>query len=129
VAGAHARLRVDDRGAATVELALGIPMLVSLTIALIWMLTIGLAQVRMIDAAREAARASARGDPDAAAVALGLRVAPGATVTVTLGGGEVVARASDLVRPPGGLLGFLPAVRVHAEAVTADETPAPGSAP
>jgi hypothetical protein len=35
--------------------------------------------------------------------------------------GDVVATASDVVTPPGGLLGFLPAVHVHAEAVTSAE--------
>jgi Flp pilus assembly protein TadG len=111
----------DQRGAATAELALGIPVLVSLTIGLVWLLTIGVAQVRMVDAARETARAGARGDPEQAAVARGRQVAPGAEVTVSTNGGEVVASASDLVAPPGGILGFLPSVHVHAEAVTAAE--------
>lgn len=113
----------DQRGAATAELALGIPVLVSLTIGLVWLLTIGVAQVRMVDAAREAARAGARGDSEVAAVARGRQVAPGARVSVSTSGGEVMASASDLVAPPGGILGFLPAVRVHAEAVTAAEAP------
>jgi Flp pilus assembly protein TadG len=111
----------DQRGAATVELALGIPVLVSLTIGLVWLLTIGMAQVRMVDAARETARAGARGDSEPAAVARGHRVAPGAEVTLTASDGDVVATASDVVAPPGGLLGFLPDVRVHAEAVTSAE--------
>jgi Flp pilus assembly protein TadG len=111
----------DQRGAATAELALGIPVLVSLTIGLVWLLTIGLAQVQMVDAARETARAGARGEADGAAVARGREVAPGAVVTVSRREGEVVATASDDVTPPGGLLGFLPAVRVHARAVTAAE--------
>jgi Flp pilus assembly protein TadG len=111
-----------QRGAATAELALGIPLLVSLTIGLVWLLTIGLAQVRMVDAARETARASARGDAESDAVGLGLRVAPGASIAVSELQGRVVARASATVEPPGGLLGFLPAVRVRAEAVTTSET-------
>jgi Flp pilus assembly protein TadG len=111
----------DQRGAATAELALGIPLLVSLTIGLVWLLTIGISQVRMVDAAREAARASARGDAESAAVHRGLQVAPGATVSVVARVGAVIASASDTVAPPGGLLGFLPAVRVHAEAVTTVE--------
>ena len=113
----------DQRGAATVELAMGIPVLVSLTIGLVWLLTIGVAQVRMVDAARETARAGARGDSAPAAVARGHRVAPGAEVTLTTSGGDVVATASDVVAAPGGLLGFLPDVRVHAEAVTTAEVP------
>jgi Flp pilus assembly protein TadG len=111
----------DQRGAATAELALGIPMLVSLTIGLVWLLSIGIAQVQMVDAARETARAGARGDPLAVAVARGRQVAPGAQVTMQKSDGQVVASVSDTVPPPGGLLGFLPGVRVHARAVTAAE--------
>jgi Flp pilus assembly protein TadG len=114
-------VRRDGRGAATAELALGIPLLVSLTIGLVWLLTIGLAQVRMVDAARETARAGARGDTEAAAVARGIQVAPGASVVMSVHGGQVVATASDTVAPPGGLLGFLPAAHVRAEAVTTTE--------
>jgi Flp pilus assembly protein TadG len=111
----------DERGAATAELAMGIPLLVSLTIGLVWLLTVATAQIRMVDAAREAARASARGDSGSEAVARGLQVAPGATVTVSERAGDVVASASDAVAPPGGLLGFLPEVHVHAQAVTTAE--------
>jgi Flp pilus assembly protein TadG len=112
----------DQRGAATAELALGIPLLVSLTVGLAWILAIGLAQVQMVDAARETARAGARGDSQEAALTRGRQVAPGADVTVTMSDGEVVATASDTVAPPGGLLSFLPAVHVHAQAVTSAET-------
>jgi Flp pilus assembly protein TadG len=113
----------DQRGAATAELALGIPLLVSLTIGLVWLLTIGIAQVRMVDAARETARAGARGDSSQDAIARGLQVAPGAEVKLSRGAaeGEVVATASDVVAPPGGVFGFLPGVRVHAQAVAAGE--------
>ena len=111
----------DQRGAATAELALGIPLLVSLTIGLVWLLTIGIAQVQMVDAARETARAGARGDSEAAAIARGRQVAPGAVVTLSDREGQVVATASDTVEPPGGLLGFLPAAHVRAEAVAVAE--------
>jgi len=122
-------VRRDQRGAATAELALGIPLLVSLTIGLVWLLTIGLAQVRMVDAARETARAGARGETEAAAVGRGLQVAPGASVSLIASDGRVVATASDTVAPPGGVLGFLPRVHVHAEAVTASETEMTGAGP
>ena len=110
-----------ERGAVTAELALGIPLLVSLTIGLVWLLTLGVSQVRNVDAAREAARAVARGDSPGSAVARGEQVAPGAEVAVTRVDGEVVATAASVVHPPGGLLGFLPGVRLHARAVAADE--------
>jgi Flp pilus assembly protein TadG len=111
----------DQRGAATAELALAIPTLVSLTIGLVWLLAVGEAQVRMVDAARETARAAARGDAEVEAVARGEQVAPGATVTVVKRDGDVVSTASDSVAPPGGLLAFLPAAHVHAQAIAAAE--------
>jgi uncharacterized iron-regulated membrane protein len=113
----------DHRGAATAELAMAIPLLVSLTIGLVWLLSVGVAQVRMVDAAREAARATARGDPVDEAVSRAEQVAPGSTVVVTVSDGTAVATASGMVEPPGGLLGFLPAVTLHASAVTAAESP------
>ena len=36
---------------------------------------------------------------------------------------EVVSTATGSVRPPGGLLGFLPAVPLHARAVAVVESP------
>jgi hypothetical protein len=78
--------------------------------------------VRVVDAAREVARAAARGDVGSSAIALGHRVAPrGATISLREGGGQVVARVSAEVRGPGGLLGFVPAVHVHADAVAVSE--------
>jgi hypothetical protein len=75
-----------------------------------------------VDAAREVARAAARGDSTAEAIGRGRRVAPpGSIVDLSRGGGEVTASVEAEVSGPGGLFGFLPAVRVHAEAVAADE--------
>ena len=117
-----ARARRDQGGAATAELALGLPLLVSLTIGLVWLLAVGEAQVRVVDAARETARAAARGDAEADAVARGTQVSPGATVTVEIRAGRVTSTASAEVAPPGGLLSFLPSAHVHAEAVAATES-------
>ena len=58
--GRTARDRTDG-GAATAELALGLPLLLAVTVGLVWLLAVGAAQVRVVDAAREAARAAARG--------------------------------------------------------------------
>jgi hypothetical protein len=114
----------DERGAATAELALAIPLLLSLTVGLVWLLGVGAAEVRMVDAAREAARATARGDPVAEAEARGEQIAPpGSSVVVVSRDDEVVSTASGAVRPAGGLLGFLPAVALHARAVAVLESP------
>jgi Flp pilus assembly protein TadG len=111
----------DQRGAATAELALGIPLLVSLTFGLVWLLAVGVSQVRMVDAARETARAGARGESTTEAITRGRQVAPGATITLATSDDGVQAVSTQLVAPPGGLLGFLPRVRVHAQAVAATE--------
>ncbi len=116
-----ARLR-GETGSATAELALGIPLLVALTAGLVWMLAVGAAQVRVIDASREAARVVARGDDVASAEAVALRVAPeSARVHVEFAGDQVVVTTSARVSGPGGLLGSLPGITVAAEAVAVME--------
>jgi hypothetical protein len=110
------------RGAVTAELALGLPVLMAVTIGLVWLLSVGAAQVRTVDAARETARAVARGDDEGAAVAVGERVAPdGVRVSVVSADGRVVARATGHVPGPGGLFSFLPGADVSAEAVAVAE--------
>jgi len=113
-----------DRGAVTAELALGIPLLVALTAGLVWVLAAGAAQVRVIDASREAARAVARGDDSSSAEAVALRIAPeGARVRIAVATSQVVVATSARVQGPGGLLASLPGVTVSAEAVALVEDP------
>jgi len=120
------RPRRTERGAATAELAMVLPILVAVTIGLTWLLAVGAAQVRTVDAARETARAAARGDADAEAIARGREVAPaGSSVTLTRSDDRVRAVASGEVRGPGGLFDFLPGVTVRAEAVAVAEEGAP----
>jgi hypothetical protein len=83
---------------------------------------VGAAQVRAVDAARETARALARGEDEAAAVDRGLQVASdGSRVAVSRGGGEVRVIVTGRVEGPGGLFAHMPSPRLHAEAVAADE--------
>lgn len=114
-----------DRGAVTAELAMVLPLLVALTIGLVWVLSVGAAQLRVIDAARETARAIARGDDVAAAVAVGERIAPeGGHVAVAsagVDGGGVLVEASARIAGPGLVLGWLPGVTVRAEAAAVGE--------
>ena len=109
---------LGERGAVTAELALGIPLLLALTVVLVWMLAVGAAQVRVIDASREAARAVARGDDPTAAEAVARRIAPdGASVRIVTAAGLVSVTTSARVAAPGGLLGSLPGITVSDEAV------------
>jgi Flp pilus assembly protein TadG len=116
------RVLVDERGSVTAETAMVVPALVAVALALAWLLALGATQVRVVDAAREVARAAARDDASSSAIDLGHRVAPrGASISVRRDNGRVVARVQAAVRGPGGLLSFLPAVQVHADAVAASE--------
>ena len=111
-----------DAGAATAELALGIPLLLALTVGLVWMLAVGAAQVRVIDASREAARVVARGDTADAAEAVARLIAPaGAEVHIVTAAGEVRVTTSARVTAPGGVLGALPGITVSDVAVATTE--------
>ena len=126
--------RRDEGGAVTAEAALVLPVLAAVTLALVWMLGLAVAQVRVTDAAREAARAVARGDPVDEATRLAHTAAPGAEVVIDAGADRVRVRVVRRVRPPGDLLGHLAGARVEgraealAEGGTAEKTTAGGAA-
>ncbi|MEO6511824.1 MAG: TadE family type IV pilus minor pilin [Nocardioides sp.] len=108
----------------TAELAMAVPLLLALTVGLVWLLSLGLAQVRMVDATREAARAVARGDSSDEAVGRGREVAPpGAELTVATVDGQVIVDGEVAVDGIGGLFDALPSVRLTARAVAAVEVP------
>ncbi len=113
--------RRDDRGMVTAELAAGLPVLVLLLAFSLSVVSVGAARVRAADAAREAARAAARGD-DAAASRLAHSAAPGATVALTRSGDDV--RAEIRLRQHL-LVTWLPAVTITERAVAAAEPSAP----
>lgn len=104
----------DDTGASTVEAAFALAALVSVLVLCLAGLSALSAQVRCVDAAREAARLAARGDVPAA-TAVVRRIAPaGAAVRLRSDGGLVVATVTVRVA-------LLPGLAVSAEAVSATE--------
>jgi Flp pilus assembly protein TadG len=111
------RRRAADRGMVTAELAACLPVLVLLLAVAVSAVSVASMRVRVQDAAREAARAAARGD-DSAALRLARAAAPGASVHLARSGGDVTATASV---PAHLLVPFLPAVTVTARAVAAVE--------
>jgi Flp pilus assembly protein TadG len=116
----------NARGAVTAELALVLPLLVAVTTGLVWLLAIGADQLRAVDAARETARALARGDAPEAAIGVGEQVAPdGATVRVATRGGQVYVTVSGEAAGPGGIFEALPPAELHAEAVAVIEEGSP----
>jgi hypothetical protein len=106
----------------TLELAACLPALVVIVAALVGLLAVGAGEVRVQDAAREAARAAARGDA-AEGVTLAGAQAPGARVALSTSGDVVIARTSLEVHL---LVSWLPPVLVRASAVAALE---PGVTP
>lgn len=121
------RRRRGETGAVTAELALGLPLLLVVTWSMVWLLGVVVEQIRVVDAAREAARALARGDPQSEAIAVARRVAPeGSRVRVSVSGERVVVHVSSrATAPAGGLVGGW-GVTVDAEAVALAEEGAHG---
>jgi Flp pilus assembly protein TadG len=117
------RARVTgERGTVTAELAACLPVLVLVLAVVLSAVSVSAARVRVQDAAREAARAAARGD-DVAARRLAQEYAPGCTVTITRSASQVVA----LARMRAHLFAdWLPAIAVGERAVAAVE---PSDAP
>jgi hypothetical protein len=106
----------------TAETATVLPFLVLITFALAWMVSVGIGQVRCLDAAREAARIAARGDGTAAAVAVATRVAPtGAVVSVHQGAEAVEVQVTVDRAAPLPVLGDALAVAISATATAAVE--------
>jgi hypothetical protein len=108
----------------TAEAAMVIPVLLLITVALAWLVTLGIAQVRCVDAAREGARLAARGESSGVVTAAVRRAGPaGAQATVDDSGHEVTVSVEASVVPDVPLLDQLPAVTLHADATSAAEDP------
>ncbi len=105
----------------TAELAVGLPALVAVLAMCLAVVTTVAARVRVQDAATEAARAVARGDPSAAGQ-LVAQLAPGATLTVSRAGPLDVATVRLDVRPLGGSVG---SYTVSGRAAAPDEASGP----
>lgn len=106
----------------TAEAAMVVPVLVCLSVALAWLVLIGVAQVRCVDAAREAARMHARGEPTAVVDRTVDRLAPGpASWQVAEQDGLVLVTVRTSVRPRLPLIGQLPAVGLASDAAAATE--------
>ncbi|WP_431035580.1 TadE family type IV pilus minor pilin [Streptomyces sp. P6-2-1] len=115
--------RGGDDGTVTAESAVVLPLLVMVTLALVWALFAAAAQVRCVDAASVGARAAARQDPEARAVAAARDVAPeGARVRIERDGDVVRVTVTAEAPGPGGL-----GVRLGSSAVAlAEERARPG---
>lgn len=112
----------------TAEAAAVLPLLSVVAVALTWVVSVGITQVRVVDAARDAARAVARGDDDGSARAAARRTAgDSATVDIQRADGLVSVTVSEHASAPGWLLFPLPGVTVRAAAQVADEHDSPSA--
>lgn len=101
----------------TAELAAALPVLVLVLAVAVSAVSVSAARIRAMDAAREAARAAARGDAGRA-LTLARAVAPDVQITIARSGDQIVATASIHQHL---LASWLPAVTVTARAVAAVE--------
>lgn len=111
-----ARSRAADRGSVTVEAAIALSVVVVVLGLCLSGIGCALAQIRCVDAAREAARLVARGDDDRAAAAVASVGPSGASLSVSVDGDTVTATVSA-----SGVGGLLPGIDVRATAVAAME--------
>ncbi|WP_232807308.1 TadE family type IV pilus minor pilin, partial [Geodermatophilus chilensis] len=108
-----------EAGMVTAETAVVLPVLLLVLAGAVAAVTVVGAQLRCVDAAREGARAAARGEDTALVTALAGRAAPdGAAATVAVDGSTVTVTVTAQVAP----LGPVPLrVPVSASAVTQRE--------
>jgi hypothetical protein len=112
---AQQRPTTGDRGSATVELAMSLPALVLLMLAGLGAVSAVRTQLECVDAAREAVRAVARGDPAPAPP-------PGVALAVSREGDLVRATVRAHRNPLGS---HLPGFDITATAVAAAEPEEP----
>ncbi|MGI8700427.1 MAG: TadE family type IV pilus minor pilin [Nocardioidaceae bacterium] len=116
------------RGMVTAEAALVLPLVALFALALVWLVSVGIDQVRVVDAARDAARALARGDGDAAASQAARRTAgSGAVVVIRRNSSVVSVTVSQRASAPDWLLVPLPAVLVTSQSSVEVEGDGDGS--
>lgn len=102
-----------------------LPVLAATVLGLVWLVSLSVAQVRVVDAARETARLVARGEPASLATSVGRRIAPeGARIRVAADSqGLLAVEVRAEVSGPGSLLAWLPPVTLRHEAVATGEVP------
>jgi hypothetical protein len=101
----------------TAELAAALPVLVIFVAVALAAVSVSAQRVRAQDAAREAARAAARGD-DVNARRYGELTAPSASIIIARSGDRINAQARVVVHP---LARWLPSVTIVEHAVAAAE--------
>ena len=121
-AGPAPRLRLRDAGYVTAETAMVLPVLAGLLAVALWAIAVAAAQVKCVDAARDAARALARGETAATASAVAIDAAPpGSTIELSHSGDRVVVIVRATVGKGLGPLSAIAAPTVTATAIAESE--------
>lgn len=116
----HRIKRRGCHGMVTAETAVVLPFLVAFTFLLLWIIGLGITQVRLTDASQQAARAVARGDSAADAKAAARSIASSdVKVSVNSEHGYVTVVVSADTHPP--LLPSVGSQRLSSETVAALE--------
>ena len=107
----------SDRGSVIVETALVIPVLLAVTVLLVWVASLGATYVRILDVAQTAARQAARGAVQPA-------VPRGVELSMGERDGLIHAVASEEVAPPmAAWVGWSVTVRAEAHALPEWQSP------
>ena len=108
----------------TAELATIAPFAVAFAFLLLWIVSLGLTQVRIADASREAARMIARGEAVHDAKEVARRHAPaGAKVSVDTDSGTVTVTVIARSRMPLPFFSTVGSRTMEADSVAAEESP------
>lgn len=122
-AGGLSAARRGDGGYVTAETAMVLPVLAVLLAVALWSIAVAGAQLRCVDAARDGARAAARGETDASIEQAVRAAAPAAAaVTISHAGQQIVVVVRARVGPTSGVLTALGAPLAAATAVALSES-------
>lgn len=117
--------RRGDRGAVTAEMALVLPVLIALLILGIWSIGLVVMNIRCTDAARDVARAVARGDSPEQAEAIGHRTVPTGTITITRDDSDIYVTVTTKPTHNPPLLTFITPTQLTARATLQAEPGTP----
>ena len=113
-----------ERGMVTAELATIAPFAVAFAFLLLWVVSLGLTQIRISDASREAARMIARGEAVQDAKDVARRHAPkGAEVAVDTEAGTVTVTVTARSRMPLPFFSSVGSQEMDSASVAAVESP------
>ena len=105
-------------------MAFVLPVLLVVLAFGLWLVGTVITNIRCIDAARDTARAVARGEPLESARQIGQRTAPsGATITITQTGSTIHVQVTATPATPPGVLQALPHPSSQATATVQAEQP------